>query len=332
MYTIPLKKVNLSILFLALSIMLSAISWAASDDPMRGQPFSNPSQSSSMPESWKNKPVQYVPDFMKADIVIDLNQQIEPLLNPLVKDYAKKQELKIISTMGTCGKSAGKIDRKEVDIGGFCCPPGEKDRLPGLKYHTWGITPLAFFVHPENPVKDITLAQLRQIFQGIITNWSEVGGKDMPIKKIASSHCKHRPGHWRLMLKSDDFFSPDILLTGEMEDMIAFVAENRAAIGFETVLVAKRFKNRGPVRALKINGHTPTPDNLASLDYSVYRVFNFTTWDGDTSENKHAKGLVNYLMSKGPYIAKEAEILPAAELRKAGWLFQENELIGEPAK
>ncbi len=318
---------------LCISAVLSvnpAMISADNEKEMRGKPFSDPLKSSEMPKEWQKQGIRYVPDFINADLVVDLNQQLDQILEPYVKGFAKANNLKIITTKGTCGKSAAKVDRKEVDIGGFCCPPGEHDRLPGLKYHTLGITPLAFLVHPDNTVKDISLTQLRQILKGDITDWSEVGGRDMPIKKIVSFHCKHRPGHWTLALKHEDLFSPDVLTTGEMEDMIAFVASNPGAIGFETMHVAARFRHRGEVNALKIDGYAPEPENLRTLDYSIYRTFNVTSWEGDNTRNPHAQKLVEYLMENADQIAGKAGILPYSILRKSGWNFHEDELIGEP--
>jgi phosphate transport system substrate-binding protein len=40
---------------------------------------------------------------------------------------------------------------------------------------------LVVIVHPENPVPSLTTEQVRNIYAGIIVNWSEVGGPDLPI-------------------------------------------------------------------------------------------------------------------------------------------------------
>ena len=298
-------------------------------DNLRGKPFSDPSVISPMPEDWKKKPIQYLPDFFGADIVIDLNQQIEPYFEPLVKEFAAKNKLKIVSMKGTCGKSAARIDRKEIDVGGFCCPPGERDRLPGLKYHTMGISPLALLVHQDNPVKNVSLKDARNIFQGKISNWSEVGGPDLPIKRIVSFHCKHRPGHWKLLLSHEDLFSPDLMQTGEMEDMIVFVASNPGAIGYESPLVAERFKHRGVVKALKIDGYGPEAANLKKPEYPIYRTFTMTSWEGKDS-NSHSIKLIDYLIHKVEEVGEKIYMLPVSVLKKNGWKFVGDELVGEP--
>lgn len=45
-------------------------------------------------------------------------------------------------------------------------------------------TRMAFAVHPDNPVRKITIANLRRILLGEVRNWSEVGGRDLPIRLV----------------------------------------------------------------------------------------------------------------------------------------------------
>ena len=47
--------------------------------------------------------------------------------------------------------------------------------------HRVGTTRVAFVVHPSNPVKSLTLAQVADLMSGKIKNWKDLGGKDAPI-------------------------------------------------------------------------------------------------------------------------------------------------------
>lgn len=53
--------------------------------------------------------------------------------------------------------------------------------------HQIGEARVAFVVHPSNPVKALTLAQITGILSGKITKWSEVGGPDQPIVVVAAT-------------------------------------------------------------------------------------------------------------------------------------------------
>jgi len=106
-------------------------------------------------------------------------------------------------------------------------------------------------------------------------------------------------------------------------------------ISFESVLTAQRFwqdvnVTKSKIKAIKINGYSPENVNhLLSGNYPLYRVFNLTTWEGSAVENSHAQDLVSYLVEKVEKTRKD-ELLSAAKLKKAGWKFSDNELIGEP--
>ncbi|NIR13864.1 MAG: hypothetical protein GWN86_07880 [Desulfobacterales bacterium] len=317
-----------------LFILVLSLPVASQQDPHKGPAFSDPSAVQKMPQEWKERSITYPESAGKADLVINLNQQLYPLLVPMVEDYAQEHELKIAYSEGTCGKSAGMLERKEVDMGGLCCPPGELDRLPGLKYHTIGIMPLGILVHPDNPVEDLTLQQVRSIFAGDIKRWSEVGGRDELIQVIASLHCKKRPGHWRLLLPNEDAFSTSMVVEGDMTDVIAIIGANPSSIGYESLLTAERFVHRGKVKELKINGTDPRNLNdLATLRYPLYRVFSITTWEDEHTRTPHAQSLAQYLIKRTEELEGiPSNFIPASRLREAGWKFQGTELIGEPKK
>ena len=64
-----------------------------------------------------------------------------------------------------------------------------KKVMPGLAYdrlqvHSIVSTRIAIAIHPSNPVRKASLNQVRKILLGQISNWSELGGKDQPIRVV----------------------------------------------------------------------------------------------------------------------------------------------------
>jgi ABC-type phosphate transport system substrate-binding protein len=304
---------------------------------LQGPPFSVLSEIMEMPDTWKKQPVKYDPTAGNVDLTVSLDQQMYPAYKSIIQEYARKHNLKIAVNNGTCGISSGVLSRKAVDVGGFCCPPGMTDRLPGLRFHTIGIAALALIVHPENNIDNVTTEQARQIFMGEIYRWSELKtadgkkGVNLPIQPVGRLHCKLRPGHWRLLLDNEDLFSPGIIEVGAIPDMITKVSVDLRAIGYETMLMTQRYQNQGIVKALKINNYDPrNSSHLLSMKYPLYRVYNLTTWEGEAVENPVAKKLVKYLSQQAEHIGSRFSIIPSSRLREAGWKFQEDELVGEP--
>ena len=98
---------------------------------------------------------------------------------------------------------------------------------------------IAVIVNPENPVDQLTLEQLSQIYRGEITNWSEVGGEDRPIVRLSretnsGTHVYFLEAVVRLG-NSDDktIFTANTLLLPSSEGIISEVRDNPNAIGYD---------------------------------------------------------------------------------------------------
>jgi phosphate transport system substrate-binding protein len=322
------------------AVFLSASNtWGDDGQGLLGRTFSDPAVIAEMPEDWIAQPVRYEDWAKGADIAVSLDQHFYHWFKPFIEKYAIDHNLTIKIIEGTCGISSGVLYRKAVDIAGFCCPQGDFDRLPQLRFHTIGITGLTILVHPDNPVADITFDQAQKIFQGKIRNWRELTtadgrpGPDMMIQVFARLHCKLRPGHWCSLLADEDLFSSRLYELGSIPDVIEKAANNPQAIsGFESVYMARyRYPQKRAPGILALNGYNPeNPENLISGDYPLYFVFNISTWEGKGVENPHAQKLVDFLIRQVEHIDGRYRIVPVSRLRKAGWKFNGNELIGEP--
>jgi phosphate transport system substrate-binding protein len=98
---------------------------------------------------------------------------------------------------------------------------------------------IAVIVNPENPVNELTLKQISDIYSGKITNWSEVGGEDRPIVRLSretnsGTHVYFLETVLRLGDSEDKtLFSMDTLLLPSSEGIIAEVRQNPNAIGYD---------------------------------------------------------------------------------------------------
>lgn len=109
--------------------------------------FSDPAIITAVPGGWSEKPIKHLAKYQDVDLVVSLGQQSHPLFRDLIPQYAKQNNLKIAFEQGTCGITSGRLLKKRVDVGAYCCPPGKNDRLPGLKFYSLGISPIALVVH-----------------------------------------------------------------------------------------------------------------------------------------------------------------------------------------
>src|SRR5215204_1223670 len=98
---------------------------------------------------------------------------------------------------------------------------------------------IAVIVNPKNPVNQLTLQQISDMYSGKIRNWSEVGGEDRPIVRLSretnsGTHVYFLETVLRLGNKEDKtLFSTDTLLLPSSEGIIAEVRQNPNAIGYD---------------------------------------------------------------------------------------------------
>lgn len=295
--------------------------------------FSATGETVAMPQAWRDAPVDYAEKDRGFDLVISLGQQTYPALHKVIGKFAEKSNLKIKVHQGSCGISAGRLVRKKVDIGAFCCPPGKTDRLPGLRFHTVGIAPIALVTNKANPIDNVSLAQARDIFRGKHRHWDELlsgrefGGKR--VSPVGRLHCKARPGHWHALLGGEREFSPSLFEVGVIPDMLAQIQDKADAIGYETAYMIKHYK-ADKAKTISIDGMDPMNlDNLRTGKYPMYRAYSLTTWDNNKPEL--SRKLIDFVTGYIEEHHGKFGFIPKSRLVAAGWQFTGEELTGAPA-
>ena len=105
--------------------------------------------------------------------------------------------------------------------------------------HTIARDAIAVIVHVDNPVDELTLQQISDIFSGAITNWQEVGGEDRPIVRLSretnsGTHIYFLEEVLRLGEDDNDtLFAADTLLLPSSEGISAEIRQNPNAIGYD---------------------------------------------------------------------------------------------------
>ncbi len=98
---------------------------------------------------------------------------------------------------------------------------------------------IAIIVNLENPVNDLTLQQLSDIYSGKINNWQELGGENRPVVRLSretnsGTHVYFLEQVIRLGEKNNKtLFSPDTLLLPSSEGIGAEIRQNPNAIGYD---------------------------------------------------------------------------------------------------
>ena len=138
--------------------------------------------------------------------------------------------------------------------------------------HVVAMDGVCVVVHPSNPVKGLTKAQIRDIYMGKITNWNQVGGPSMPIVVISrdTSSGTYETFHGLVMEKKEMGSGGEYVNSNPQAH--ARVKTTKGAIGY----VGISFLDRS-VKAVKVDSILPSCQTIASGVYPVARpLFMFT--------------------------------------------------------
>jgi phosphate transport system substrate-binding protein len=121
-------------------------------------------------------------------------------------------------------------------------------------------------VNPRNRVKNLSIDQLSQIYQGKITNWKEVGGEDLQIVVISRDSSSGTFEAWAEMVLNKAKVTPRAQMQASNGAIVQAVSKNRYAVGY----IGLGYINKS-VKALTVNGVEATLENAFSKTYPVAR-------------------------------------------------------------
>ena len=128
---------------------------------------------------------------------------------------------------------------------------------------------LVFLVNEDNPVDSLTLEQLRGIYSGEITNWSEVGGDDMeivPFQRNAESGSQVLME--KLVMDGADMAEPPegymIASMGGLIDAVKQYDNSANAIGYTVYYYAHDMQMAGGLKLIAVDGVEPGAETIRS--------------------------------------------------------------------
>jgi len=190
------------------------------------------------------------------------------------------------------GSSVGVAQVKEgiVDIANSSreLKPEEDDGK--LVDHRIALDVIVIVVHPGVSVSDLSREQVRDIFTGKVTNWSEVGGSDAPILVVV----RDRASGTREMFDKEALDDEDVVGSAIESNSNGIVRETVAAtpnsIGYVSIGYLNEF-----IKAVDYEGVVPTIDNARDGSYTLSRYLHMFTYGEPTGT---AQEFIDYMLSE----------------------------------
>ena len=130
--------------------------------------------------------------FASAPITVDGSTTVGPLLKALAEDFQKTHDsAQITISESGSGNGAKSLINNMCQIAMLSRPLKTTEVKAAVEReiepvaHVIAYDAVVLIAHPSNPVKSLTLDQARDLYNGKITNWKQLGGADMRVAPIS---------------------------------------------------------------------------------------------------------------------------------------------------
>ena len=179
---------------------------------------------------------------------------------------------------------------KTLDIGlsSRALKDDEKNDVDGT---TVALDGIAIIVNKDSKVADLTVDQLKQMFTGEITNWSEVGGDDGEIVLVGrEAGSGTRDGFESIVdVKDSCKYAQELTATGAV---ISAVEANPLAVGYASLSAVG-----DTVAMVTVEGVECSEDTVKDGSYKIQRPFVFVT-NKSVTLSEQAQAFVDFATSK----------------------------------
>ena len=213
--------------------------------------------------STSNKPLT----IKGSDTMVILGQR-------LAEEYMKGHQGEVVQVNGGgSGTGIAALLNRTADLAQSSRPMKDDEKSKAkaaygadVVEHAVALDALAVFVHSSNPVQSLTVAQIKDIFQGKVTNWSQVGGPNAQIILYGRESSSGTYDYFREHVLAKEDFAPRVQTLQGTAAVINAVGNDKNGIGYGGIAYAKE------VRPLPISseGGQPVGPSEATVADGTY--------------------------------------------------------------
>lgn len=213
-------------------------------------------------------------------IVIDGSTGVMPLATALAKAFRERNPdvtVELGKGLGTKARmealAEGKIDialaSHGLDVSGIT--------RQGMAAHEIARTAVVFGVNATVPVADLTDQQICDVYAAKTLNWKALGGTDMEIapRTRPDSEVDTEVVRANINCLADLRMPESVKVMPKSGNMAKELAATAGAIGMTTMTIVEQ--SQGKIRAVSINGISPSPDRVERKTYALVRESFFVT-------------------------------------------------------
>ena len=212
---------------------------------------------------------------VSGTVSTDGSTSMEKVIGALSESYiAANKDVTVNYNPTGSGAGITAVQEGTCDIGLSSRALKDEEKAAGLQETVLAYDGIAIIVHPDNLVSYLTLEQIAQLYTGEITNWKDVGGNDAQVVLIGREAASGTRDGFESITGTKDKcqYRQELTSTG---DVITTVSQNPDAIGYASLASIK-----DSVKALNVDGVTPSEASVKDGSYKVQRPFVLVTVEG----------------------------------------------------
>jgi phosphate transport system substrate-binding protein len=217
---------------------------------------------------------------------------VNPLIELLTAEY-KKSRAHVSFNISATGSGDGikAVPAETAEIGMSSRELSAAEKGTGIDEHLIAIDGIAVIVNTANPLSNLTVDQIRSIYTGAVTDWSQVGGRAGRIAVVS-----REPGSGTRSAFEEIVRFQDQLVRGATEfdgtgAVIAEISRNADAIGYISLGSVS-----SSVKALGVDGTAATTANVVNGSYKISRPFLLLTKRG-RNLNAETTAFLNWILT-----------------------------------
>ena len=232
----------------------------------------------------------------KKNITVKGSDTMVHLMSSLAEEFMKKnQGMQVSVTGGGSGTGIAALLNGTTDI----CSSSremqqkEKDDAKGKNINpvekTIAYDGIAIVVNPDNPIKEITLEQLKKIYTGATTNWKELGGPDQPITALSRESSSGTYVFFQEHVLNKENYAPTVKLMPATSAIVQSVTSDKWSIGYVGLGYTKdaQVKVVGVKKDANSGAVMPSHETVLDKSYPIARAL-YLYFNGEPSDNNKA--------------------------------------------